>query len=198
VCGSNDVRVHTHSGSGKKRYRCRNRIKGEPANHVGRDAVVLDAYVEAALIARLADPKVLKRLTPKRPGVDVAAQRKEIASARKALKDIAAGLGNSQITLATAAEATALATARIQKAEEQLAASGDGNPLVVFHTSSDIAATWYGPGGRDGDRVGGLSLGTRREILRLMADVTILPAPYGPAVDGRGFKDECVRIRFKQ
>jgi site-specific DNA recombinase len=197
VCESTDVRVHTHSGSGKKRYRCRNRIKGEPVNHVGRDAVMLDAYVDAALIARLSEPKVLKRLTPKGPGVDVSGLRKEIASARKALRDIAAGLGNSQITMAMAAESTAIATARIQKAEARLAASGDGNPLAVFSSSSDIAATWYGPGGPNGDRVGGLSLGTRREILRLMADVTILPAPFGPAVDGRGFKEECVRIDFK-
>ena len=69
VCGSNDVRVGVTEG--RKRYRCRNRVKGDPATHVGRDAHLLDAFVEAAVVARLSKPAVLDALRPAPPEVDV-------------------------------------------------------------------------------------------------------------------------------
>ena len=195
VCGSQDVRVGTTEG--RKRYRCRNRVKGDPATHVGRDAQLLDAYVEAAVVARLSKPAVLDALRPPAPEVDVPGLRNELSEKRMRLSEAAELFAAGSITAVQLAAITATLRSRIETIEGRLASGAADNPLTVFSTTDDIAAAWYGPGGPNGDRSGGLALGARREVLRALVDVTILPAPSGRSSDGAYFRPDCVRVEWR-
>ena len=195
VCGSNDVRVGVTEG--RKRYRCRNRVKGDPATHVGRDAHLLDAFVEAAVVARLSKPAVLDALRPAPPEVDLPGLRTELSEKRTRLSEAAELFAAGKITAAQLAAITATLRARIQDIEEALASGVGDSPLMVFSTAEDVAAAWYGPGGPDGDRSGGLALGLRRQVLRALVDVTILPAPSGRSADGTYFRPDCVRVEWR-
>lgn len=199
VCGSAEHMRARLTTEGRKRYRCANRIKGDPVVHVGRDAPLLDAYVEANLVERLSDPKVLRRIAKAldRGHVNAPKLRTELAAKRDVLTEAAQMFTAGEITRAQLATITADARARIEAIESQLAQAGTSSPLAQFTTADDVGLVWFGPGGPDGDRTGGLSLGARREVLRLLCDVTILPAPFGRAPGGAYFKPDCIRIEWR-
>src|SRR6185369_11154708 len=62
----------------------------------------------------------------------------------------------------------------------QLEVAGQRTPLDPFKKAkdaADVARIWYGPGGPDGDREGGLPLGARRAILDRLLTITVNPNP---------------------
>lgn len=193
VCGSQHVRARVTSDERRrKRYRCLNRVKGDAAEHVGRDAVLLDRLVEMMVVARLSDPAVMAKLTASTDtAVDVVALREELAQSRTRMSEASELFASGAITAPQLATITASLRGRIETLEAELASGVVESPLTVFKPGEDISAVWYGPGGPDGDRSGGLPLGTRREILRALVDVVIQPATPGP------FRPECIEFNWK-
>src|SRR6202035_5796896 len=69
---------------------------------------------------------------------------------------------------------------RIGEINAQLERAGQRTPFDPFKKAkdaADVARIWYGPGGPDGDRTGGLSLGARRAILNRLLTITVNPKP---------------------
>jgi site-specific DNA recombinase len=198
VCKSRDVRARQTTDR-RKRYRCRNRIKGDATAHVGRDADLLDAYVEATLVGRLSDPKVLRRISKAldRGRVDAPALRAELAECRRAMQEASEDRARLLIDRSQLISITQIARARIEEIEAELAHAGTQSPLARFTTAEDVGLVWFGPGGPDGDRTGGLSLGARREVLQLLCDVTIQPVPFGRDRNGAYFKSDYIDIDWK-
>lgn len=193
VCGSAEHMRARVTTDGRKRYRCGNRVKGNPVEHVGRDAVLLDRLVEMAIVARLSDPAVLARLTAAPDTLmDVPALRDELSQARVRLSEAADLFASGAISGSQLATITASLHNRIDMVEAELATGVVASPLAVFKPGEDVATVWYGPGGPGGDRSGGLPLGTRREVLRLLCDVVINPAVPGP------FRPEYIDINWRK
>ena len=192
VCGSAEhMRARTRT-DGRKRYRCGNRVKGEARQHVGRDALLLDNLVELTLVSYLSNPNIMAALTaPPDSSVDTVALQAELAGCRQRMNEAAEMFAAGTVTATQLATITATAQAKIAALHEQLASGVAASPLAVFEAGEDIAERWFGSGGINGDRDGGLPLGVRRELLRLIADVTILPAKPGP------FRPDCIDITPK-
>lgn len=194
-CGVCDSAEHMRARArtdGRKRYRCGNRVKGEERQHVGRDAVLLDNLVELTLVAYLSNPTIMAALTaPPDSAVDAVAVQAELAGCRQRMNEAAEMFAAGTVTATQLATITATAQARIGVLQDQLASGAAASPLAVFLPGEDIAQRWFGPGGINGDREGGLPLGVRRELLRLIAEVTIMPAKPGP------FRPDCVDIQPK-
>ncbi|HEY5858199.1 MAG TPA: hypothetical protein VIW24_30275 [Aldersonia sp.] len=74
---------------GRRRYRCRNRVKGDQTPHVGRDATRLDDYVDALVVAGLSDPDLLALMTPTAEDFDLTGLRSEHEAARLRLDEAA-------------------------------------------------------------------------------------------------------------
>lgn len=191
VCGSaNHMRARVTT-DGRKRYRCGNRIKGEPTQHVGRDARLLDSLVERLVVARLSLPDVVDALGQRQNGVDVDALRVEMGQCHSRLSESTDMYASGAINATQLTTITASVTAQIKKIEDAMASGVSDSPLAVFASANDPERVWFGPGGPDGDRTGGLPLGVRRDILRRLCDVTVLPAPPGP------FRPECIRVTWR-
>lgn len=191
VCGSSEhMRARVTTG-GRKRYRCGNRIKGDPVTHVGRDARLLDRLVENLIVARLSQPEVIEALSPGVTHVDMESLRNELADNRARLTEAADLYATRSISAAQLASITATLNARIADIEAEMASGVSDSPLAVFATAEDPALIWFGAGGPDGDRSGGLPLGIKRDILRKLCDVTIHPAPSGP------FRPEFITVDWR-
>ena len=192
VCHSSEFMRARVTTDGRKRYRCGNRVKGDPATHVGRDAVLLDRLVELSMVARLADPAVMAALSASTDtDVDAAAVQTELSACRTRLGESGELFAAGRISASQLATITASLQTKIEVLEGELAGGVTDSPLAVFKPGDDVASRWFGPGGVDGDREGALPLGIRRALLRRLADVVINPATPGP------FRPECIDIDWK-
>lgn len=182
VCGSTDVRMSVVEG--RKRYRCRNRVKGDPKPHVGRDATLLDEYVQEVLIARLSEPDAAKMFVANDGGgVDVGALQIESRALSERLDELVGLHVAGSITKNQLAKGSEMIQNQQADIADRIAAASMDSPLAGLAGAEDVAAAWAG-----------LSLGTQREVLRLLVRVTILPAPPGRRPNGTYFDPEFIQF----
>ena len=185
VCGSNDVRMSVVEG--RRRYRCRNRVKGDRKPHVGRDANLLDNYVQKVLIARLSEPDAARLFaSAEDAGVDVAALQAESRRLSERLDQLTSMFVNGSVSESMLAKGSEQVRVEQEAITDQIAAASMTSPIAAIVSADDVAATWAG-----------LPLGTRREVLRLLVDVTILPAPSGRRPNGTYFDPDFIRFDWR-
>jgi DNA invertase Pin-like site-specific DNA recombinase len=170
-CGS---QVKVNGGKRAPAYACKEHA------HLRRNAAGADATVAAHIVAWLGSEDAADLLRPpSRPGVDVAALRRESAKL--------AAIGEKQAGMhalgdITDAEYRAGARARkdrLAAIASTLQAGTERDPLAEFRDAPDAGAVWES-----------LTLPRRREIARLLADVTLMPATFR----GSGFDAASVRV----
>lgn len=191
VCGNAELMRARVTTDGRKRYRCGNREKGNPIQHVGRDARKLDRLVESLVVARLSEPEVLQQLSAAPIAIDEGALRNVLTDNRARLNEATDLYAMGSISATQLASITASINATIAETEAELASGVSDSPLAVFATDAPPAVVWWGPGGQDGDGTGGLPLGIKRDILRLLCEVTLMPAPAGP------FKPQFISVEWR-
>ena len=170
ICG--EVMRVKGTGAGRPRYTC-----AGPVAHLGRAAEPLDRYAGAMVVRRLSEPDAAELFRPAPvPGVDRAALKRE---ARK-LEMIGKGSAERH-ALGDVSDAEYYAGARVRKMRldaiaEQLAVTTEADPLAEFRDAYDVRETWNA-----------LPLQRKREVLRLLFDVTVLSAKRehgGPGLGG--------------
>ena len=181
VCQQPALRVVGQSG-GRRYYRCAARANEEDfSGHVSREAYRLDRYVEALLVGRISDPRVLAKLREADgDDVDTRSLRVELAALGTRQDKLGENYASGKISERVMASGMKEITKRSEQINAQLELAGKRTPLDPFKRAKDgkdVADIWYGPGGVDGDRRGGLSLGARRAILDRLLTVTVNPNP---------------------
>lgn len=185
VCGG----LMTVGTSGQARhpsYRCRVLERGE--GHVTRQAKALDDYVSQVIVARLRRPDFADTFTRAEPPaeIDVQALRTEVAGIDANREALARALGDGTVTMVQFTEANDAARGRQEALEEQLARLTRTDPVAVVAGADDPGAAW-----EESD------LWQRREILRMLAVVTVHKAARGRRPGGHYFDPESVRIEWR-
>lgn len=147
--------------NGRPVYRCDSR------SHCTRPAHDVDAYVQKVVIARLSRADVAD-LLPAASTVDAAALRDELVTLEARKQDAAQRFAVGSIDGTQLDTITAVVDQRMTAIRIELHSAAGESPLAEFATSEDAAKTWEG-----------LSLGRRREVLRLLAVVTLRPGKRG-------------------
>lgn len=185
VCGSSNVRMSVVEG--RRRYRCRNRVRGNPKPHVGRDAVLLDQYVEEVLIARLTQADAAKLFAfADDDGIDVNALHAESRRLSEQLDHLTTMFVDGQISKSMLAKGTEQVRVEQHALDDQIASASMRSPVAAIVGADDVASTWAK-----------LPLGTRREVLQLLVVVTILPAPPGRRPNGTYFDPDFIRFDWR-
>jgi site-specific DNA recombinase len=184
VCERPTLRVGTGAAGKGGAYRCRNRDVRNGGGHVTREAGALDRYVEALLVKRISDPRVLKKLR-EMPAATPDARKLTVELSALGIREDT--LGRDYATGKVSERMKYSAMAEIAKRKEeidaQLVRAGKRTPLDPFRKAkdaADVGMIWYGPDGPDvpaSDRQGGLSLGARRALLDYLLTITVNPAP---------------------
>ncbi|MFI6637441.1 recombinase family protein [Nonomuraea fuscirosea] len=156
-CDDGTTATVRNNSRGEPIYRCRSK------GHCLPKAEALDAYLERVLIKRLSREDV-HDLLPVNVDVDAAALREEIVTLNQAKKNAARKVTLGKWDEETADEAIATAMARIEEIRGILKQATSDSPLAEFAASDDAQRTWDG-----------LSLGRKREILKLLVTVKLLP-----------------------
>ncbi|NUW33646.1 recombinase family protein [Nonomuraea sp. SMC257] len=156
-CDDGTVATVRNNSRGEPVYRCRSK------GHCLAKAEALDAYLARVLVKRLSREDV-QDLLPVNVDVDVAALREEIVTLNQAKKNAARKFALNQWDEETADEVITTATARIAEIRETFRQASADSPLAEFAASDDAQRTWDG-----------LSLGRKREILKLLVTVKLLP-----------------------
>lgn len=165
-CGGK-VRVGGSKASGGAAYVC------SENNDVRKNAINTDAYIEARMIERLSEPDIadFRRPAP-RAGIDVNAVRAELRALeqRKAsqVRMHAEGLLDDR----GLADGLRHFKKRTEELNAQLAVSSETDPLAEFRTGRPAEEVWDS-----------LSLSRHREVIRVLADVILLPSRRGPKFD---------------
>jgi hypothetical protein len=179
TCGQQSMRASVTGGSRRYTYRCNNPDK--TVQHVTRDAVALDSYVEEMLIARLSRPGTVEKLLHRVDTTDVAALRVEQVELG-ARKDAAAAMFiDGKIDAVQLETITERADKRAKEIAETLAKAGWRSPLEPL-AGGNVEAAWHG-----------LSLAHKRAILHVIADVRVLPVKP----TARGFDPAGVAFDWK-
>lgn len=184
VCGSSDVRVS--SVDGRRRYRCRNRIAGQPTVHVGRDAALLDEYIEALIIARLSRPDFLEALPTPDTKIDVTELQGERRVFQVRQVQLSDAFARGEITLSQLTTGTRIIEGEIDAIEEQLARMSSSSVFNELYRSNDVRAMWDS-----------MALDKRRVVLESLMTVTILRTKPGRAANGSYFRTEDIQIEWK-
>ncbi|MDH6580034.1 recombinase family protein [Kitasatospora sp. MAP5-34] len=159
-------------GDTTKVRRCNGRPVYHHGGHCVRSAAEVDGFVTSVLVARMARADIAEFLTPDRPGVDTASLRDEKLTllARRDALGVAFAKGEITSTRQLAA-GTGYIDARITAIDAELAATAAVSPLDGVADSGDVAAV--------GKAWSAAPLGQQREILRLLATVTLTAPPQG-------------------
>lgn len=179
--GCDDTLVVGTSGSAGRQpsYRCQSSVRAGGAKHVTRAARTLDAYVTESILHRLEQPGFAELyVRQSAPTVDVAAIRRELADIDRDRTELAARRGASRISWDQFDAMNDELAARHGVAEAALAAAVRTSPVAHLVSSTDPRATWKG-----------YDLDRRREVLRAVVTVTVLPAGRGRQPDGSYFDE---------
>ncbi|MET8051727.1 recombinase family protein [Streptosporangium sp. NPDC005286] len=142
-------------------YRCH--IKG----HCSHPAEAVNDYVEQIMIARLSREDIAD-LLPQRVSVDVTALREELALLDAQEKEIGLSLARKKISLTIAEVVQAEIDKRRTQINTEIKDGTAEHPLQEFVASDDAAKTWKG-----------LTRGRKREIIRMLVTITLLPVGHG-------------------
>lgn len=175
-CGDTLV-VGTSGQHRQPAYRCQSSIRKGGPRHVTRAAVTLDGYVSAAIIAHLKKPEFAELYTRQaRPPVDVTALRRELAEVDRDRIQLSARRSAKRLSWAQFDTENDELIARQERAEAALGAAQQSSPVAHLASSTDVAQAWKG-----------YDLERRREVLRRVVTVTVLPAGRGRLPDGSYF-----------
>lgn len=174
MCDDGPTMTVRRANGGDIVYRCRER------GHCQRKQADVDGFVTSVIVARLSRDDVAE-LLPSRVTVDVSALRDRLRELDAEEVDVALRARRKAIT-AVMMEVYAADIER-ERAEirKQINDATAESPLADFVGTDDAAGTW--------ER---LSLGRKREILRLLATVTLLPTGRGT----RTFRPESIRWKW--
>ncbi|MFE3386332.1 recombinase family protein [Streptomyces anulatus] len=175
------VRNTKVGGSGAPSYRCQDNHGG------GRNAAVLDAYIQDLLVARLSKPDAVDLLGPAPDGVNVGKLQVESETIRRRLTDLAAMFGSGQISMAQFTEGSDVARAQLDGVTAQLARAAVKDPLVGLVGVKDVQAAWEA-----------CELGRQRKVLQALLEVTLRPPRQGRMPDGGYFDYDAVETRWKR
>ena len=150
-----------YTNGGQRVYRCR--VKG----HCQRDAESIDAYIAAIMVERLSRDDVAD-LIATRPDVDVAKLREEEKALHERKKGLALKAAVGTIDDEMLAVATAEIRRRLGEIGDQLRTVTTESPLADFVGADDARKVWKG-----------LGLGRQREVIRTLANITLLPVGRG-------------------
>lgn len=172
VCSEPVVSGHTSGAGARHRivYRCGAQALDRSARrHVARDQPVLDEYVERLVLERLgrADASPASAVA----GIDheAAAQLHiRIGTLRIRLDEQATLHAEGEITTAQLRAGTERLRAKLEAAEQQLAATVRSSPLAGLAGAADPEVVWAA-----------LPLSRRREVVRALMVVTLLPSRPG-------------------
>jgi DNA invertase Pin-like site-specific DNA recombinase len=184
ACGQRMLRASRKSTRSSRTnrtcYRCTN--PDRTVQHVTRDALALDAYVEGMIVERLSQPDALPQLLARNDSADVAALRAEQASLAERKDEAALMFAAGHIDAAQLAQMTKFFTERGSQIAATLAQTGWHSPLEPLAGGDNISALWSK-----------LSMAQKRAALNVLADVHVLPTPASV----RGFNPAGVRIDWK-
>ncbi|WP_078863809.1 recombinase family protein [Streptomyces sp. AcH 505] len=174
------VTVNTKGGGGTPHYRC------PGCGTCSQPAVEVDNHVSHAAIARLSRPDLAELVKPTKE-IDIEGLRAELTALNGRNRAAAISYGEGRIELSTLETAQATANRRIAEINAALSEVARENPLVDFIGVKDAGAKWDS-----------LSLGRRREIVRLLFDITILPysGPMGRKPKGWEW-DPSISVRIE-
>jgi site-specific DNA recombinase len=158
-CGRDDTTMLATTNAQRQLvYRC---LKCYATRNLER----VDEVVRAAVVARLSRPDAAALLSPE---VDVTALRSKVTELRDRRDGLAALLADGLLTPdAVRTQAKRLAD-QIGDLERQIDAATGSSPLAPLVDSENVATTFDG-----------LPVKTRREVVRTLLDVRILPAGKG-------------------
>jgi hypothetical protein len=186
VCGSP---VKSFSATASRRhtkpvYTCRS------GKHVIRNAVEVDAYIEALIVERLSRPDAADLLAPDRKG-DTSALHLKDAALQARQDELGRLAGEGEIDPSQLIQATAAIRRQREEITNALAAMTAGSVLAGVADAEDPAKVWAG-----------LDLSRKRAIIDVLIEVVILPAHKGRRVGWRAgetyFDPESVRIVWKR
>jgi hypothetical protein len=180
VCG--DV-VSQGGGRGQRpAYTCRG-----PQNHLRRAADPIDDLVSQVIIARLERPDAAMLLA-QHPNIDTSALAKAANEARQRMNVLARMFGAGKIDARQLEEGTELAKSDLMCAEEALADATPSDLLAGIASHADAATKWEA-----------LDIGRRREIVRLLVEVTLVRGGRGGRRPGGTYFDpRTVNIIWKK
>jgi site-specific DNA recombinase len=186
ICGSP---VRSFSSTAKRRhtkpvYTCRT------GKHVIRNAVEVDAYVEAVIVERLSRPDAADLLAPDQTGNTSALHTRD-AALRARLDELGRLYGEDVIDAAQLAQGTAAIRQQREQITAQLAAMTRGSVLAGVADAADPAKVWAG-----------LDLSRKRAIIDVLVDVIILPTKRGRRAGWRAgetyFDPTSIEIHWKR
>ena len=158
VCDDGTTMTVRKNSRGQFVYRCR--TKG----HCSRQAVPVDEFVERVMIARLSRADVAG-LLPQRATADVGALRDRLRELDAEETDVAIRAAQKKITAVMMEVFSAEIERQRAEIRKQINDATADSPLAEFAVTDDAARTW-----------GGLTLGRKREIIRLLTPITLFPS----------------------
>jgi len=154
-------------------YRCR-------TPHNTRRLDLVDAVVEAVVLARLSRPDALELLSSNK--TEPTSELSLTAASLRSRLDEAAGLfADGTVTAAQLRAISSKLREKLGDIERQQAAGGRGNVLVGLLSVSELETTWHD-----------LSLSRKRSVIDALLVATVLPAGKGIR-----FKPEQVHIEWR-
>jgi len=164
LCGGRMFAAPSQNRNGRRwmTYKCR-------CARVTRRLDLVDEVVEGVLLGRLARPDAADLFTP---DADLDGVRSKVTELRQRRDGLAVLLADGLLTAtAVRTQATRLST-QISDLERQIMSAADDGPLATVVSAEDVRATWTD-----------LPLMAKREIIRTLLEVTILPAGQGVRFD---------------
>ena len=160
-------------------YNCQYSTRaGRPGPHVAVRAEPVDEYVERVVLAVLGSGELADLVSPP-PHVDTIGLRAERAAIRANLEELGADRALGRISRAQMLRGTEAGDARLAEIAAELATAAGSGALAPFARGQAAQDVWDG-----------LDLSRRREVIRALATVTLLPAGRG----AREFDAAKVRI----
>lgn len=148
---------------------------------VSRKKELVEDFVTAVVVARLALPDAIELLQAPESGAEVADALAEVRAKRARLEGFYDAAAAGEVTPAALARIEARLLPEIDAAERR-ARSNLGSPLVSSIVGADVEQVWAG-----------LQVEQRREVMAALVDVTVLPTGRGR----RTFDPQSVRISWK-
>lgn len=139
---------------------------------------LVDAVVNGVIIGRLSSPDASKMFTSSNDSVALRRKATDLRDRRDAL---AAMLADGLLSPAAVREQAGRLSSELHQVESALSAVDTLNPAAEIIAAEDVGESWSGQ-----------QLGTRRQIIRALMNVTVLPAGKGVR-----FSPEQVKIDWK-
>lgn len=130
---------------------------------------LVDDVVNGVMVGRLARPDASKLFTA---SSDTAALRRKATDLRDRRDALAAMLADGLLSPSAVREQAGRLSAELHHVEGDLSAADSINPAAEIIAADDVGKSWAGQ-----------SLGTRRQIIRSLMDITVLPAGKGVRFD---------------